>query len=105
MASELLPESDVPPPSRRQPQTELTANWTAQCRRASHIGRYERDLAERTRAHGGRIVQTTDDGILADFPVPATPFGACALIDVSDPDVQACQEFDPTSSPPGLVLA
>ncbi len=48
------------------------------------IGRYERDLAERTRAHGGRIVQTTGDGILAVFPVPSHAVRcACALIDVS----------------------
>jgi class 3 adenylate cyclase len=48
------------------------------------IGRYERDLAERTRAHGGRIVQTTGDGILAVFPVPSHAVRcARALIDVS----------------------
>jgi class 3 adenylate cyclase len=42
------------------------------------------DLAERTRAHGGRIVQTTGDGILAVFPVPSHAVRcACALIDVS----------------------
>ena len=48
------------------------------------IGRYERDLAERTRAHGGRIVQTTGDGILAVFPVPSHAVRCgCALIDAS----------------------
>jgi class 3 adenylate cyclase len=48
------------------------------------IGRYERDIAERTRAHGGRIVRMTGDGILAVFPVPSHAVRcACALIDVS----------------------
>jgi class 3 adenylate cyclase/pimeloyl-ACP methyl ester carboxylesterase len=48
------------------------------------IGRYERDLAERTLAHGGRIVQTTGDGILAVFPVASHAVRcACALVNVS----------------------
>jgi class 3 adenylate cyclase len=48
------------------------------------IDRYERDLTERTRAHGGRIVKTTGDGMLAIFPVPSHAVRcANALIDVS----------------------
>jgi class 3 adenylate cyclase len=48
------------------------------------IDRYERDVTERTRAHGGRIVKGTGDGMLAVFPVPSYAVRcASALIDVS----------------------
>jgi class 3 adenylate cyclase len=47
------------------------------------IERYERDVAERSRAHGGRIVKTTGDGMLAIFPVPSHAVRcATAYIDV-----------------------
>jgi class 3 adenylate cyclase len=67
-----------------QPRGRLPAAQVGDRRWRELIGRYERDLAERTRAHGGRIVQTTGDGILAVFPVPSHAMRcACALIDVS----------------------
>jgi class 3 adenylate cyclase len=48
------------------------------------IDRYERDITERTSAHGGRIAKTTGDGMLAVFPVPSHAVRcANALIDVS----------------------
>jgi class 3 adenylate cyclase len=48
------------------------------------IDRYERDITERTRAHGGRIANTNGDGMLAIFPVPSHAVRcASALIDVS----------------------
>jgi class 3 adenylate cyclase len=48
------------------------------------IDRYERDIAERTHAHGGRIVNPTGDGILATFPVPSHAVRcAAAYIEVS----------------------
>ena len=51
------------------------------------IDRYERDITERTRAHGGRIANTTGDGMLAIFPVPSHAVRcASALIVVSSPD-------------------
>jgi pimeloyl-ACP methyl ester carboxylesterase len=46
--------------------------------------RYERDVTERTRAHGGRIIKNTGDGMLATFPVPSHAVRcAHALIQVS----------------------
>jgi class 3 adenylate cyclase len=42
------------------------------------IDRYERDVAATTGAHGGRIVKSTGDGILAVFPVPSRAL-RCAL--------------------------
>jgi class 3 adenylate cyclase len=48
------------------------------------IDRYERDVSERTRAHGGRIIKSTGDGMLAIFPVPSHAVRcASSLIDVS----------------------
>jgi class 3 adenylate cyclase/pimeloyl-ACP methyl ester carboxylesterase len=45
--------------------------------------RYERDVTERTRAHGGRIIKNTGDGMLATFPVPSHAVRcASALIQV-----------------------
>jgi class 3 adenylate cyclase len=48
------------------------------------IDRYERDTTERTRAHGGRVLKSTGDGVLAIFPIPSLAV-RCAggLIDVS----------------------
>ena len=48
------------------------------------IDRYERDINERTRTHGGRTVNTTGDGVLAIFPVPSLALRcAAAYIEVS----------------------
>ena len=48
------------------------------------MDRYERDVTERTRAHGGRIIKSTGDGMLATFPVPSHAVRcASALIHVS----------------------
>jgi class 3 adenylate cyclase/pimeloyl-ACP methyl ester carboxylesterase len=35
------------------------------------IDRYEHEVSTKTEAHGGRVVKTTGDGILAVFPIPS----------------------------------
>lgn len=35
------------------------------------VDRYERDVTERTRAHGGRVIKNTGDGMLLTFAVPS----------------------------------
>ena len=35
------------------------------------IDRYEREVSTKTKAHGGRVVKTTGDGMLAVFPIPS----------------------------------
>jgi class 3 adenylate cyclase/pimeloyl-ACP methyl ester carboxylesterase len=48
------------------------------------IERYERDVDERTRVHGGRILKSTGDGVLVTFPVPSNAVrSAMSLVAVS----------------------
>jgi class 3 adenylate cyclase/pimeloyl-ACP methyl ester carboxylesterase len=48
------------------------------------VDRYERAVVERTEAHGGRVVKTTGDGVLAVFPLPSRAVRcASALVRVS----------------------